>query len=388
VKKIKVLLADDNKHTRSSISRIMRLDNVIDMVGEAVNGEDAIKKIDRLEPDVIIMDQNMPGMNGIDATTYISLHYPHIAVIILSINDDSQSFQKAMIAGAKAYLIKPVSPQELNATIRQVHQLSKTRLEMQGIQKSSTGAVPANPPKKHQLVCIFGPKGGVGRTVVCTNLAVGMAQKFGMPVGLIDLDIQFGDISLMMNLSPRLTIAELVQEEADPGPEVLPDYLYERSGVSILAAPNKPELAELVTPDAVAKILQAFRKKYEYTFIDTPACIDDVSLTALETADKIILLGALDLPTIKNVKKGLDILKSLFLLPKTILLLNRSSGVAGIEPRDFEKAMNMKIQGHIPSDGKLVVASVNEGIPFIKMNPKAMVSKSILDFLNVLAKEG
>ncbi|MEN6324929.1 MAG: response regulator [Syntrophomonas sp.] len=387
MKKIKVLLADDNKHTRSSIRRLLDLDKVIDIVGEANNGEEVINKIPRLEPDIIIMDQNMPGMDGIEATRYITLHTPRISVIMVSINDESQSFQKAMMAGAKAYLIKPISSQELSSTIREVYKLSKTRQELNEPPKIQVGkTLTSSTVLKKQIVSVFGPKGGVGRSVICTNLAVGAAQKYGQPVGLVDLDIQFGDISLMMNLNPRLTIAELVQEDANLNPDILQDYVYERNGVYILPAPNKPELAELVTPDAVDKILKAFKERYNYTFIDTPASIDEITLTALEKSDKIILLGALDIPTIKNIKKGLDILKSLSLLPKAILVLNRSSGVAGIEPRDFEKAMNMKIQGYIPSEGKMVVASVNEGIPFVQMNPKAAVSKSIFDFLGVLNK--
>ncbi|MDD3364734.1 MAG: AAA family ATPase, partial [Syntrophomonas sp.] len=236
----------------------------------------------------------------------------------------------------------------------------------------------------NKLISIFGTKGGVGKSVVCTNLAVATAQKYKNKVGLVDLDIQFGDISVMMNINPRKTISELLQEADEPGTELLKDYLYERHGVNILAAPNKPELAELVTPDGVKKILQLCKDMYDFTFIDTPSFIDETTLTALEMSDLILLIISLDLPTIKNVKKGLDILRSLQLLPRTRLILNRSSGVAGIEPRDVERVLDMRIRAEVPSDGKLVVSSLNQGIPFIKMNPRASISKSIVNILQLV----
>jgi len=116
---------------------------------------------------------------------------------------------------------------------------------------------------------------------------------------------------------------------------------------------------------------------FTYTFVDTPSFVDEITLTALEEADIILLMISLDLPTIKNVKKGIDILRTLQLLSRTRLILNRSSGIAGLEPRDVERVLDMKIKAEVPSDGKLVVSSLNQGIPFVKMNPKAAVSKGI-----------
>jgi len=211
-----------------------------------------------------------------------------------------------------------------------------------------------------------------------------MAQRYEKQIGLIDLDIQFGDIGILMDLNPRKTISELMQEGDSFNRELLEDYLYERNGVNILAAPNKPELAELVTPHGVEEILKLCRDIYTYTFVDTPSFMNDITLSALEMSDLILLLISLDLSTIKNVKKGINILHSLQLLSKTRLVLNHSSGVSGIEARDVEKVLDMKVQAEIPNDGKVVITSVNQGIPFVKMNPKAAVSKGIMNILKLL----
>jgi len=228
-------------------------------------------------------------------------------------------------------------------------------------------------------------RGGI--SVICTNLAYAAAQKSRTRVAIVDLDIQFGDVCILMNVEPRKTILELIQEGEETGKEMLEDFLYERHGVHILAPPNRPELAELVSPQAVARILNLFRNDYDFTFIDTPSYVDEVTLTGLEMSDTILLVVSLDLPSIQNAKKGIEILRSLGLLSRTKVVLNRSSGVAGIDPRDVARVLNITIGAEIPSDGRLVFTSMNQGIPYTKINPKAPISKGINNTLNMLTKE-
>ncbi len=380
MKKIKILLVDDNDNTRASIRQLLELDDVVDIVGEAADGNEALEKAGILEPELVLMDINMPKMDGIEATRKFSQQHPHIGVILISINDEIQNFRRAMMAGAKEYLVKPLSPEEISTAVRQVAELSRQKVA-QG--KSAEPDRPQPPPNDNKLITIFGTKGGVGKSVICTNLAVSAAQQHAK-VAMIDLDVQFGDLSIMVNVNPRKTIAEMMQEGEKPSREMLESYLYERYGVQLLSAPNKPELAEMVVPRRVQEIFDICRQEYTYTFVDTPSFIDELSLTALEQSDLILLIITLDLPTIKNVKKGIDILKSLQLLNRARLILNRSSGIAGIEPHDIERVLDMKIKGEIPSDGKLVVSSLNQGIPFVRMNPKAPISKGIQSLLRVL----
>ncbi|NLP23188.1 MAG: MinD/ParA family protein [Syntrophomonadaceae bacterium] len=380
MKKIKILLVDDNDNTRASIRQLLELDDVVDIVGEAADGNEALEKAGILEPELVLMDINMPKMDGIEATRKFSQQHPHIGVILISINDEIQNFRRAMLAGAKEYLVKPLSPEEISTAVRQVAELSRQKVA-QG--KSAEPDRPQPPPNDNKLITIFGTKGGVGKSVICTNLAVSAAQQHAK-VAMIDLDVQFGDLSIMVNVNPRKTIAEMTQEGEKPSREMLESYLYERYGVQLLSAPNKPELAEMVVPRRVQEIFDICRQEYTYTFVDTPSFIDELSLTALEQSDLILLIITLDLPTIKNVKKGIDILKSLQLLNRARLILNRSSGIAGIEPHDIERVLDMKIKGEIPSDGKLVVSSLNQGIPFVRMNPKAPISKGIQSLLRVL----
>lgn len=381
MRKIKVVLADHNERSRNSIKDLLELDDSIDIVAESASGAEVIESIKTMEPQVVIMDLNLPEIDGLETTRYITLHHPRVSVIIISLNDEIESIKRAMLAGAREYLVKPISPMEIHRAVRQVAELnSKIPVGAGGDQE---------PPKKqvrngNQVITVFGTKGGVGKSIICTNLAAAAAREYRSRVGLIDLDIQFGDISIMMNLNPRKTIAELAQENGEPGVELLEQYLYERNGVQILAAPNKPELAELVTPHQVRHTLSLSQQIFNYTFVDTPSFIDDTTLVALESSDLILLVITLELPAIKNIKKGIEVLRSLQLLDRARLILNRSSGVAGIEPEDVERVLDMRIKAEVPSDGKLVVNSINQGIPFVKMNPRAPVSRGILSVMKVV----
>lgn len=382
MRKVKLILADHNERSRNTLKELLELDDGIDIVAEVGSGTDVIDTIKTMEPQVVMMDLNLPGMDGLETTRHITLNYPRVSVIIISLNDELDSIKQAMLAGAREYLVKPVSPAEIHRAVRQVAELNSRLPVSGGPEPDINKKKPAG--NSNRVITIFGTKGGVGKSVICTNLAVAAAREYRSRVGLLDLDIQFGDISIMMNLNPRKTLAEMAQEVGDPGVDLLEQYLYERNGVHILAAPNKPELAELVTAPQVKNILSLSQRVFDYTFIDTPSFIDDTTLVALESSDLILLVITLELPAIKNIRKGIEVLRSLQLLDRARLILNRSSGVAGIEPEDVERVLDMKINAEVPSDGKLVVNSINQGIPFVKMNPRAPVSRGILSVMKVV----
>jgi pilus assembly protein CpaE len=380
MKEIKVLIADDVEETRKNIRLLLELDQMITVVGEAGNGREAVELTNSIQPDVVLMDINMPDVDGIKATEAISVATPQVAVIIVSVQGEQEYLKRAMLAGAKEYLIKPFTADELSSTIKRVVELHRKRWQELGKMETSSEV------KKHQptVVTVFSTKGGVGKTCICTNLAVALARSTREKVGLVDLDLQFGDVAVMMNIFPKRTIAELMQEQGELDAELLENYLYERSGVKVLASPNKPELSELITPEGVARVLKAFTHSYDYVLVDTPPIFNDTTLVALDMSDRILLLASLDLPTVKNIKRSVDILKTLGLLPKVKLLLNRSTGSHGIEPEDVERVLELGIDGQLPSDGKLVIQSVNRGQPFVLADANAPIARSVENILPLI----
>jgi pilus assembly protein CpaE len=216
-----------------------------------------------------------------------------------------------MVSGARDYLVKPFNSDDLVDTIKNTYQMENRR--------SFPGETKV-PTKRCEVVTIFGTKGGVGKTTIAVNLAVLLA-KSKKKVALIDLDLQFGDVSIFLNLYPKRTISELAQEGNALDLELLDSYLIPHiSGVKILPAPGRPEYAELITPGHVEEIVNLLKLHYDYIVIDTPPLFNETNLSALDLSTQILLVLAMDLATIKNVKLSLELLESLHQRGKTKLI--------------------------------------------------------------------
>jgi pilus assembly protein CpaE len=378
--KIRLLIVDDIPETRENIKRLLYFEKDMEVIGEAGNGEDAVKLAEKLKPDVILMDINMPIIDGITATEMIYLRVPTTNIIIMSVQGEQEYLKKAMIAGAREYLIKPFSSDELSETVRRVVQLEKRRQAHVITEQALTPEL-----KEPQVISVFSTKGGVGKTTVATNLAVALAVETKRKVALIDLDLQFGDIAVMLNVVPRRTITDLIQEVGQLDGELLESYLVNHpSGIKVLPAPTRPEYAELITGSHIEKVINVLKQSYDYIVIDTSAVFNETNLTALDLSSQILVLLSLDLPTIKNVKLSLEVLESLHHKGKVKLVLNRSSNEFGIKHQDVERSINFLIAAHVPSDGKIVVSSVNKGNPFVVANPTAKISQSIKELANMV----
>lgn len=373
---IRVLLVDDVEETRNSIRRILSFDRDIAVIGEAQDGLEAIQKSKALNPDIVLMDVNMPRMNGIAATERIIAEQTECAVIFLSVQGETEYLRKAMLAGARDYLVKPFDGDELIDTIKRVHQLEDKRV-LPGRKKTA-------PDSKPQVVTIFGTKGGVGKTTIAVNTAVVLAQSKKRVV-MVDLDLQFGDISVFLNLMPKRTIAELAQEGDEIDIDLLESYMIPHlSGIKILPAPGRPEYAELVTTGQIEKIISVLKNYYDYVVIDTPPLFNESNLVALDYSTQIFLVLSLDLATIKNVKLSLELMNSLHHIGKTKLILNRASEDMGIKVSSAEETLEFLIAAQVPSDGRLCVSSLNKGIPFVLSDPAAKVSQAVKNVADLI----
>ena len=383
--KIKVLIASDVIVNEEYYFNLFSSCEDLKIVAEVNSGEMAIKKTAQLLPDIIIIDLNMSTMDGITVTEKVVSRHPNISSIIISDRKDLEYFKKAMQVGAKDYIPKPYTDEEIVDCIRRVYKNEKLRIAT--LENSNT-LKSKQKYKTPQVVSVFGTKGGAGKTTLSVNLAVQIAKETMKKVVLVDLDLQFGDVAVFLNILPKKSISELVQERNKMDIDLIESYLIPHlSGIKILPAPMRPEDSELITAENVLEILTVLREHYDYVLIDTPPFFHETTLSALDISNQIILIMSMDLPAIKNMKLSLDLLDTLHYKDKTKLVLNRASEDFGITPRDVENTLDFHLANLMPSDGKLVVKAANRGVPFILNKSNSKISKSIEDIAKTVIED-
>ena len=296
----------------------------------------------------------------------------------MSVQDDVQLFRQAMLAGAREFLTKPFSGQELIQSIRRVYEHSD-RPEVGRPSAAVSVAAPAIPIKNGRIVSVFSPKGGVGRTTMAVNLALALRRSTDATVAVVDGSLQFGDVGILLGLQPNKTIVDLLPHVSTLEAEIFDDLLLRHeSGVRVLLAPARPEMAELITPEIFKRILTKLKEAYDYVVVDTFPSFHEMMLSTLDVSDQVLVLFQSEMPSIKNTRNLLDVTRALgYPKEKMLLVMNRADGAGGIKPGDVEKTLGQSIGAYVPSDYRLVTSSLNVGVPFVVAHPDSKVSQSI-----------
>jgi pilus assembly protein CpaE len=379
---ISVLIVDDIAQTREYLGKLLGFESDIEVVGEAASGAEAIEMGLRLEPAVVLMDFNLPDMDGITATERLAARLPTAAIIIMSVQGDTDYLRKAMLAGAREFLIKPFSADELVTSVRTVSAREREKLgRMAGRQASSNGHLETRAvAQRGHLVTVFSPKGGVGRTTVAVNVAVAAATTLGKRVCLVDASLQFGDVGVLMNLSPKnKTLGDLIIDGVPDLDSLEGTLITHSSGVRVLLAPPSPETAELITSAALKQILEVLRQGHDLVVVDAWPWFHETTLGLLDLADEIIAVMTLEITNIKDLRIFLEIAEQLgYAKEKVRLVLNRADAAIGIRVSDVEASIGHKIDETIVSDGRTVVHALNRGVPFMISQPQTQVGQDIL----------
>jgi len=372
--------------TVDNLTKLLSFEADMEVVGTALNAEAAITEVRRLQPDVVLMDVNMPGQDGIKATQVMTAEPPYVPVILMSVQEDREYLRRAMQAGAREFLVKPFSADELINAIRHVHELEKVKRARYAA-AAPAAAAPVNPlalagagRQTGEIITFFSPKGGVGRTTIATNLAVALHQLSQKPVVLVDGSLPFGDIAVILNMSPKAkTIADLIGSFENTDSDVLESVLVSHStGIKVLLAPPTPESAELITGANMKHILELLRERYAYIVVDTWPSFQEQVITMLDVADVILTLMTLEITSLKNVRVFMEIAEKLgYGSDKVQLVANRNDSSGGIKASDVEASLGRKIPHTIVSDGRTLVLAVNRGVPFVISHRESQVAKDI-----------
>jgi pilus assembly protein CpaE len=388
--KIRVLIVDDIAETRENIRKLLQFDSEFEVAGAARSGREAIELSKELKPDVVLMDINMPDMDGITATEMIRRNNSFSQIVILSVQGDPNYMRRAMLAGARDFLTKPPVVDELTAAIRRAGKMARdekqkgTSITQGGGPGASTLASAAVSYGK--VILVYSPKGGTGSTTVAINLGMTL-QSEETPVALVDGNLEFGDLAVFLNLQGKLTIVDLASRADELDPEIVGEVMinHHASGVKILSCPPRPEYAESVSGEQFGKVLDYLRRMYSYIIIDAASSLTDVTLAALDTADVILLITTQDIPSIKNARLFLDLVDVLKVSRRRVVfIMNKFDKRIGITADKISESFKQEILAVLPSDERIVIPSVNRGVPFMLGDRSKPIARGFLSLAEII----
>jgi pilus assembly protein CpaE len=317
------------------------------------------------EPVVVVFGPSLAGQDGFNSVQRLSRMFPEAGVVLLAEELTLPLLQEALRAGVRDAVT-------IDAGERQIRQaLDRVGETMAGVaQRTATALEPARLGK---VFVVFATKGGVGKSVVATNLSVLLATRNPNRVALIDADLQFGDDAVLLSVPPEHTSAEAAAAVDTLDTELMDSFLtvHEPSTLRVLCAPVEPAAGERITAEEMIGMVRTLRMMFDYVVVDMPPHFDDVVLALLEEADEVLLIASLDIPSIKNLKVGIQTLDLLSVAGNKLhLVMNRANARVHLDISDVERALGVSAEFRIPSDIAIPQA-VNRGVPVVLDKPRS-----------------
>jgi pilus assembly protein CpaE len=347
--RISCLIIEKDPETIRHIDVLGRMLGTIDLRWKTGTITTGIGIIRKHLPEMAIIGLGPEPEAEIESIAAISREFPAVYLLVLSDSSDAGLILRSMRAGANDFLSKPVKESDLRAATEKVNKLKASRKE---------AAV-----KGGKIISVFCNKGGNGTTTVAANLADALSRYHGKKVVLVDLVLVNGDVTLFFNVAPDYSILDLARNAAQADYDFLHTLLLKHSsGVYILAGPPMIEDAEQISAVQVREVLSTLRSMFDYIVVDTPHQLDERTLTALEMSDQVLLLSLMNLPSLKNTQKCLDLFARLGLRDERVrLVLNRYLPNEEISKESIPGIMNCPVFFSVPNDYPTVISSINRG---------------------------
>lgn len=346
---------------------------------------EAVRGVTQWRPDIVVLDVGSGGESQVTAVGQIATLAPYATIILICRAVDLQSATAFMAAGADGYLPPPLQPELLPDYAESLHRQVSARKRHWAEQQLELIS-----PRRPQLVAVFSPKGGVGKTTLAVNLAVALREVSDQPVTLLDIDLEAGDTATLLDLAPRSTLLDYVRALESGDAIDLDVYLTEhRSGIRLLAAPPTPDLLDAVRPEHIRRALTAARQSADFVVVDTAPTFSDQVLAVLDEAQMILLLLTPDIAALKNVRTAMEMMAGLGYPPTKIHpVMNRQTGEHGLTPAEIERALGRPVMMAIPNDPAVVTTATNAGSPFVLSDPGAPVARATLGLARRIVAAG
>jgi pilus assembly protein CpaE len=306
------------------------------------------------------------------------------------VQGEADYLRRSMLAGAREFLIKPFSSDELVSSIRRVYELGAAqRARYQAPAPPASATAQRRPPPPEELgkvISVFSPKGGTGCSTIATNLAIALQTETEARVVLVDGNLQFGDIAVLLNLKPVRTVADLVPHMNELDGELIHSVMIPHSsGIKTLLAPPRPEMADLVIPDHMKRILEELKKTFDFIIVDTWTSLHDLVLAIMDVSDRIVLITTPDIPSIKNTKLFFEVTEALGYPPeKVFLTINKVDRRSSIRAEDIETGIKHPVAATLVLDERVATPAANQGAPFVFSAANSAIAQGMVDLAHQL----
>jgi pilus assembly protein CpaE len=376
--RISIVIGENELPEREKLKSLLASEADFQVVGEARDGKECLEVVMRLRPNIVLIKEDLPVVNGLVVAEQITTQLPEVGVIlILSGSEGEEVWHKMLRAGIREFMTKPLAGDRLAEEVRKV-----AKLQSGAAKKAGAGAVtPEAAGPKRRIVTVTGPRGGCGKTIIAANLAVAMAAT-SEKISVVDLNLWGGDIAMLLDLTPRRTLGDLLPGFGGIDYDVVEAMMVKHSsGASVLAAPLTGTFdGSTLSRYMVQSILEALREHYECTVVDTGYANLESTLAAMDYSDTILVVVGMDLPRLRDGKLYLkNLIAANYPKEKIRVVVNRASGSKEISPGELESILEFPVTAQIPNDDSTVGSAVNLGQPFVSSSPHRPVSKAIFE---------
>ena len=321
-------------------------------------------QLDQEFPEVLILGPEVPVDDALRLATVLNVSFPELSVVLVS-EPDPAFLLLAMRAGIRDILSPASDPSQIRVLLERACQSFASRHRSQVPKQPGDPGTPG--PPKGLVIGVFSPKGGVGKTTIATNIAIGLGKIAPMSVVIVDLDLQFGDVASGLYLNPEHTVTDAVSPAAAHDSLVLKAFLAVHPGsIYALCAPQSPVEADEITPEQISRLLEQLAEEFQYVVVDTAPGLPEIGLAAMEQCTDVVWVSGMDIPSVRGLRSGLDVLRQLNILPETRhVVLNMADAKAGLTVQDVESTIGAPVDVNIPRS-RAVAFSTNRGIPVLQ----------------------
>jgi pilus assembly protein CpaE len=322
------------------------------------------------QPEVLIIGPDVPIEEALRFAKIFDVQLPGLSLVLVSDVDPSFVLH-AMRSGIRDILSPQAEAAEIRVLLERACQSFETRHRNHATPPSENGG-------KGLVIGVFSPKGGVGKTTLATNIAIGLGQIAPMSVVIVDLDLQFGDVASGLYLNPEHTVTDAVTPAASQDSLVLKAFLtVHPAGIYALCAPPNPVDADHITPDQVTRLLEQLSQEFQYVVLDTAPGMPEIGLAAMEQCTDVVWVSAMDIPSLRGLRSGLEVLRQLEIMPESRhVVLNMADAKAGLSVQDVESTIGAPVDVSVPRS-RAVALSTNRGIPVLQESKKDPAVKSL-----------